>query len=383
MRTGRRTLLVLACGALCAAGVSGCARGKASAEDPPTAASATAPVSEGAGDPALVELPAAARSYLSVEAILPQADTVTAQAPGRVEFRESGVARLGAPLAGKVERVNVRDGALVNTGDPIVTLYSPAAAAARADLIRAESADRAALDRLARENDAVARGVGLEVERVEARAQREEARAELDRARETVRLIGPGEGDTVVVRAPIDGTVLAIHAALGASVDPAGEPLAELGNPGALWVVALVSEEDLDSVHPGDTATITAGPARTPLDGRVVSVGAAPEADVRRTPVYVEATADPSPLRSGMYVRVALHDPGPDVLSVPTSAIVIKDGRHSLVYVEHEDGKFERREVTAGRAEQERVRILSGLSPGERVVVRGALLLDGAAEQLL
>jgi hypothetical protein len=29
------------------------------------------------------------------------------------------------------------------------------------------------------------------------------------------------------------------------------------------------------------------------------------------------------------------------------------------------------------------VRILSGLAPGERVVVKGALLLDGAAEQLL
>ena len=133
----------------------------------------------------------------------------------------------------------------------------------------------------------------------------------------------------------------------------------------------------------GNPATVVYGPGRTSLEGHVVSVGAAPAQDQRRTPVYVEADGSQSPLRPGMYVRVVLHSPSAAALSVPASAIVIKDGHRSLVYVEHGPGQFEPREVTAGRADQERVRILSGLEAGERVVVRGALLLDSAAEQLL
>src|SRR5262245_41682650 len=107
MRTGRRTLLVFACGALCAAGAGGCARGTASPDESPAPAAAPSSAGDGAS---LVEVPERSRSYLSIEAILPQPDSVTAQAPGRVEFREVGVARLGAPLPGKVEKVNARDG---------------------------------------------------------------------------------------------------------------------------------------------------------------------------------------------------------------------------------------------------------------------------------
>jgi multidrug efflux pump subunit AcrA (membrane-fusion protein) len=135
-------------------------------------------------------VPAEQRGYLAIEAIEPQDDFTTAQAPGRVEFRESAVSSLGAPVAGKVVKVHARDGELVHAGDPVVTLYSPAAAAARAPG-RAESAARTAEDLLARQNDAVARGVGLEVERVEARAKRDEARVELERAKGTSLQLGP------------------------------------------------------------------------------------------------------------------------------------------------------------------------------------------------
>jgi cobalt-zinc-cadmium efflux system membrane fusion protein len=53
------------------------------------------------------------------------------------------------------------------------------------------------------------------------------------------------------------------------------------------------------------------------------------------------------------------------------------------VYVAKGDDTFERRSITAGRPLDGRVQVLSGLSPGDRVVVSGALLLDGSAEQLL
>jgi multidrug efflux pump subunit AcrA (membrane-fusion protein) len=62
---------------------------------------------------------------------------------------------------------------------------------------------------------------------------------------------------------------------------------------------------------------------------------------------------------------------------------VIKNGRQRVVYVENSDGGFEPREVHIGRNDNGRVVILKGIAAGDRVVTRGALLLDTQAEQQL
>jgi cobalt-zinc-cadmium efflux system membrane fusion protein len=54
-----------------------------------------------------------------------------------------------------------------------------------------------------------------------------------------------------------------------------------------------------------------------------------------------------------------------------------------VVYVAHADGVFERRPVGVGATLEGRVQVLSGIAPGEPVVTRGALLVDGAADALL
>ena len=87
-------------------------------------------------------------------------------------------------------------------------------------------------------------------------------------------------------------------------------------------------------------------------------------------------------LRPGMYGRVEIEaaDAG---LTLPVEAVLIKDGKDPVVYVETDPLTFVRRSVVVAQPVDGRVQIVSGLSPGDKVVVRGALLLDGAADQLL
>ena len=68
---------------------------------------------------------------------------------------------------------------------------------------------------------------------------------------------------------------------------------------------------------------------------------------------------------------------------LPTAAILIKDGRETLVYVETAPNVFEARPVQVGLARGGMTPVLNGLSTGDRVVVGGALLLDGEASLLL
>jgi multidrug efflux pump subunit AcrA (membrane-fusion protein) len=59
---------------------------------------------------------------------------------------------------------------------------------------------------------------------------------------------------------------------------------------------------------------------------------------------------------------------------VPSSAIVDDAGR-PIVFVQVEGEAFERRPVTLGAREGDRVQVLAGVKPGEHIVTRGAYLV--------
>ncbi|MHB1169583.1 MAG: efflux RND transporter periplasmic adaptor subunit, partial [Longimicrobiales bacterium] len=80
----------------------------------------------------------------------------------------------------------------------------------------------------------------------------------------------------------------------------------------------------------------------------------------------------------GMFASVSLGVPGasagPATLTVPSSAVVT-DGAERYVFVEIGPRSYERREVEVAPAANGRVAIMTGLSAGERVVIRGAFTL--------
>lgn len=330
-----------------------------------------------------VRLPPESARFVTVESIPAPERHGVVRAPGRVAFRDGATASIGAPIEGRVIDVHVRVGDAVSAGNPMVTLRSPVAAAARAELkglIVARDGARKAVERQIRMMES---GVGVPAESLAAETQLAEAEAELARAQRAVAFLGEETGETVVVRAPIDGTVVERATAVGASVTPGNGALIELGDPSALWVVADVFERDLPLIAEGAPASVEIASAGGRLEGRVVAIGAVLSSALRAAPVYVAIEADGVRLRPGMYARTTIESDSPRGVLLPTTAVLIKDGRRTVVYVETGKHTFQAREVTVGHAIDGRVQILEGLDPGERVVVRGALLLDGAADQLI
>ena len=229
----------------------------------------------------------------------------------------------------------------------------------------------------------VEKGVGLEFERQEAEARLKEARAEYERARNAADLIGSGQGIRVTVRAPADGVVITIRTAVGATVAPGGEALLELGDPARLQVVAQVPEGDLRRIAVGQEADVELPALAARVAARVENFNPRVDPESRRSQVYLALSKRIDGLRAGMLAQVALRVGAKADVLVPVSAVLIKDGKRRVVYVEREDGSFEARDVQTGRNQDGQVVILQGLTVGERVVVRGALLLDTQAEQLL
>jgi cobalt-zinc-cadmium efflux system membrane fusion protein len=320
--------------------------------------------------------------FLRIEEVGGGGDAPSAAVPGRVAYRPQALSSVGAPFSGRITSVSVRPGERVKAGAPLVVLQSADASAARSQLEQATARASAAEDQLRRQVEMMARGVGLEVERVEAEARAREARAELERTRRAVALAGGGQGSEVILRAPAAGVVVSVRASAGAIAEPGGDPLVELADPARVWVVAEVPEPEVARIASSQRVQVRVPAIDAVLDGVVDGIGSAVDAASRRLPVYIALKAPPPGLTPGMLTEVRFAG-SRDGLSVPVSAVLIKDGHRRVVYLQRADGRFEVREVRTGRSSGGRVAILEGLSAGERIVVKGALLLDGEAELLL
>lgn len=302
-------------------------------------------------------------------------------------YRQVAVTPLSS---GRVSRVQAVLGQRVRRGEVLATVHSPDIADAVARLRSA----RAALEAHDRERERTERLAGIgaasrqEVERVHAEHAARVAEVESARARVTV--LGGGEATTgggaatAEVRAPLDGTVIERTANPGLAVE-AATPLFTIADLSRVWVVADVFERDLGRVRLGDRAAITvpAHPTRR-WDGTIGYLDPQVAPATRTARLRVELANADGALRPGMFASVSL-DPGETVAgavaSVPRSAVQTV-GDRSVVYVAGPPpGRFVEREVRLGPAGGDTLAILSGVQPGDAIVVEGSFFLRAEIER--
>jgi cobalt-zinc-cadmium efflux system membrane fusion protein len=322
-------------------------------------------------------------AFIQVEPAGTRAAPDSGPIPGRVTFRPEALLAIDTPASGRVLSVDVRPGDRVKAGATLLILQSVEAAGARVALQQASARAEVAAELLRRQDEMLARGIGLEVERLEAALRLREARSELERARRAAAMIGDGRSDRIALRAPHDAVVAAVKATVGAIVEPNGGSLVELADPARLWIVADVPEGEVSGIAEGHGAVAHLPGADARIEGVVTGVGSRVDPETRRVPVYITPSGKLPQLTPGMLAEVLLSGQGSPVLSLPVAAVLIKGGTRRIVYVQATDGRFEPRTVRTGRSRAGQVVILEGIEAGEPVVVRGALLLDGEAEQLL
>jgi hypothetical protein len=148
-------------------------------------------------------------------------------------------------------------------------------------------------------------------------------------------------------------------------------------------VVAEVFQDDLQLVHEGSKVTLEFAGRPGAVEGHVEGIGVLVDTGLRRAPIYVAIDASITGLTPGSYARASILAPAEQGVTLPKTAVLIKDGTHSIVYVEEAEGQFAQRDVVLGHTFGEHVQVISGIKPGERVAVAGALLLDAEAQQLL
>jgi RND family efflux transporter MFP subunit len=177
-----------------------------------------------------------------------------------------------------------------------------------------------------------------------------------------------------------DGTVVDLDAAPGLEVGPSrGAPVLTVADLAEVLAVSDVPQRVAADLSAGMTATIH--PSRTDaITATVETVAEVVDPDRQTVPVRVRADNAAHKLRPNAYVEVSFpSNSHADALLLP-AACVVRDGAEAVVFVEDKAGSFLRREVLLGREGHDMVEVLSGISPGERVVSTGALLLLNALD---
>jgi cobalt-zinc-cadmium efflux system membrane fusion protein len=309
---------------------------------------------------------------------------------GEVGVNEETYSEVGSAVTSRAVRILASPGDSVRRGQPLVELQSLELGRARADYESARARSELARSSLARKRELAGRVVPLrEVQEAEANARA--AEADLRGAVASLRALGLSEGDLssegvaaarLVLRSPIAGTVIERNVVAGQMTDPS-KPLFRVGDLSKLWLTVHAFERDAVRVRSGSVARVSfpALPGRL-FTGTVTLVGRQVDTVSRTIPVRIEIENSGGVLRPGMSAAawVRLGDAGGTVVAVPAASL------HRLqdewrVFIPKEEGMFEMRTVGRGRDLGGEVEIVSGLRPGERVVVDGAFLLKAEAEK--
>ena len=305
---------------------------------------------------------------------------------GELHADQGRYAEVGASVTARVVRLFAVPGQSVRAGQVLAEAQSTDLGRARADYDAAQARVTLARSALERKR-ALADRIVPRREVQEAEAELGAANAELRAAGATLQALGApatrgGDASRLPLVAPIAGTVLERNISLGQMIDP--EHVAfRIGDLSSLWLVAHAFERDAVRIAIGAPARVTlaAFPGQT-FTGRVTYIGRQVEAQSRTIPVRVELANPQGALRPGMSANAWLQvsTAGQNVVTVPVAALQ-RVREQWVVFIPKSERTFEIRPVGRGRDLQGEVEILSGLQPGETVVVDGAFLLKAEAEK--
>jgi multidrug efflux pump subunit AcrA (membrane-fusion protein) len=208
-----------------------------------------------------------------------------------------------------------------------------------------------------------------------ARAQVASAQVSLDQARTAY--------DETLLRAPVAGTVASVNGAVGetssggsssatsaSASDGTTKGLITLTSAGVLEVTADVAEADIDDIEVGQTATVTLSATDKQVTGTVTHIDTVQT--VTNNVVEYGVTvrlAKGSGVRLGATAQVVVTTGAKDGVTRVASSALTTIGNRTTATLLRSDGTTQTVEVVPGLAGDAETEVLSGLQPGDRVVL--------------
>jgi RND family efflux transporter MFP subunit len=138
------------------------------------------------------------------------------------------------------------------------------------------------------------------------------------------------------------------------------------------------------AVRVGQSARLAQTDAPIEVQGTVKVVSPAVDPNSTTVEVWVEAANPGEKLKSGVTVHMSvLAETIRDAVVIPPAALLPSQQGGTIVMVVGADSVAHERKIETGVTEPDKLQVVSGLQPGERVITVGGLgLQDGAKVQI-
>lgn len=270
-----------------------------------------------------------------------------------------------AQAGGRVKQILVAVGDRVAAGQVVARMEATQASAAQIQLADAKT-NFARMDELYKVG-----GIS--------KAQWEQAKSALEQAK----LSYGNASENTLLRSPISGFVTAKNYDNGDVTSPT-LPILVIQQVSPLKVVVNVSEQYYTRLKPGLEASLSVEALGTQsFSGRITKVYPTVDATTHTVGVEIEVANKDQRLRPGMYARLSLDFGTRQALTISDKAIVRQAGSGIRYVYVLKEGKAVYREVELGELQDGRYEALSGIEPGEQLIISApSRLKNGAAVKL-
>jgi membrane fusion protein, heavy metal efflux system len=368
-----RALLALFVVTLATVGLAACSK-------PPEAAKAAIPGAKVTADGVTFAKDSPQLTTLrTVEAVLERESYVRIN--GRVSWDDAKTSRVNSSVSGKVVELKVMPGASVKKGDVLAVISSPEFGQTQSEARRAESDFALSTRALNRAKELHTAGVIPTKELQSAEADFARARAERSRTQVRERSYGGGNKVDQMFRivAPLGGVIVDRRITIGQEVrsdQGTDSQLFIISDPSNLWISLDVPEALTTEVEIGEAirVTVPALPGEV-FNAKIEYVSDFIDPQSRTVKARASVENNQRHLKAEMYINAEVQVKPSTAVKVPAAAVYLQEATY-YAFIEEAPGRFVRRAVRAESAGVGTMRVTSGMKPGDRVIVDGALLLQ-------
>ena len=313
------------------------------------------------------------------------------------EFRTVGTVRpvsgklaeVAPPFAGRIVKSLIQLGQKVGAGAPLFEVGSSEFYETVKSYFATQSANEVAQRNWHRQQELAAHGVASQKDLEQAQSEANIALQEYEQAKASLHIFNidiPSlqMGQPLKVVSPISGEVVKCDITIGGYVKEDAEPLAVIADLSKVWVAARVKEKYFGAIKQGDRVEVytdthgaasLANHSRKIIWGSIYYIGEILDEETRSLEVIVVCDNADRELKLGMFCEVHFLSAPTQAIILPATAIM-QEQDSDYVFVETEKGKFIRRKVVSESSHRNEVRIISGITEGENVLVEGGVYLQ-------
>ena len=345
---------------------------------------------------------------LGTEVVEPREFRAENNTEGKISIDEDRSTPIFSPYSGRVTKLLAKPGDNVKRGQPLLVVettdavqglndFMSAVAAVnktRSQLKLAETVEKRNTDLYAGKATPLKDLQQAQADLVTAQNDLRSATTALDAARNRLRLMGRSDeqissfqetgkisSETYLV-APIDGTVVQRKVGPGQFISSsAPDPVFTLGDLSTVWLIAYVRETDALKIADGqDIDFAVLGYPDRVFKAKINYVSAALDPTGHRLTVRATVDNADGALKPEMFANVKIFTSADNRGVAASREALIYDGSMVSVWVVLSDKSIEKRQVKTGEISGGKIQILDGLSSGDRIITKGTLFIDRAAQ---